>query len=58
MVLRKRLFGATMGLLEPGEAERRFEPYFEIERTAGPVNYSRFVAGEALYWMVRKNGTA
>ena len=54
----KRIFGVTMGALEPGEAEQRFGAYFEIERSAGPVDYSRFIAGEAVYWMVRKNGTS
>jgi SAM-dependent methyltransferase len=56
--LLKRLFGVTMGALEPGEAERRFRPYFDIERTAGPVDYSHFIAGEAVYWMVRKKSQA
>jgi hypothetical protein len=50
-----RLFGGAMGALEPGEAERRFSPYFEIQRSGGPVDYWQFIAGEAVYWMVRKN---
>ena len=41
-------------LLEPGEAERRFGPHFDIERYAGAVDYSRWPSGYAVYLMKRK----
>lgn len=39
---------------EPGEIERRFGPYFEVERYAGEVNDSGFPRGWAVYLMTRK----
>ena len=50
----KRWFSMTTGALEPGEAEGYFGHYFEIERSAGPINLNRYIAGEVVYWMVRK----
>jgi SAM-dependent methyltransferase len=38
---------------EPGEVERRFGPYFEIEKIAGEVTYKGFPAGYAVYLMER-----
>ena len=42
--------------LEPGEAERRFSAYFEIEHIAGSkeVEFSRFPPAFAAYLMTRK----
>jgi SAM-dependent methyltransferase len=42
--------------LEPGEARRRFDPYFEMERIAGTIEYdfSQFPPGFAAYLMTRK----
>jgi SAM-dependent methyltransferase len=42
---------------EPGEIERRFLPYFEIECYSREVNYSRWPAGFAVYLMTRKGKT-
>ena len=39
---------------EPGEIERRFEPYFEIECYSKTVDYSKWPAGQAVYLMTRK----
>jgi SAM-dependent methyltransferase len=39
---------------EPGEVQRRFGDYFEIERIAGRIDYSRFPPGYAVYLMTRK----
>jgi SAM-dependent methyltransferase len=44
--------------LHLGEAQRRFAPYFEIEKFAGRVDYSQYPPGEATYLMIRKNGAA
>lgn len=43
--------------LEPGEAERRFSPYFDIERYAGETDYSQFPRGYAVYLMKRRNSS-
>ncbi|MBI5303431.1 MAG: class I SAM-dependent methyltransferase [Chloroflexi bacterium] len=40
--------------LELGEAERRFSPYFVIERYAGASGLAGFPRGWAVYWMTRK----
>lgn len=40
---------------EPGEIERRFGPYFEIERYAGETDASGFPRGWAVYLMTRVN---
>jgi len=40
--------------LEPGEVDHRFVPYFEIERIAGEIDYSRWPPGYAVYLMMRK----
>lgn len=37
-----------------GEIEQRFGPYFEIEKIAGTVDWSKFPPGYAAYLMVRK----
>lgn len=37
-----------------GEIERRFGPYFEIEKIAGKVDYSKWPPGYAAYLMTRK----
>jgi SAM-dependent methyltransferase len=37
-----------------GEIEQRFGPYFEIEKIAGTINWSRFPPGYAAYLMIRK----
>ena len=41
---------------EAGEVQRRFGDYFEIERIAGKIDYSKFPPGYAVYLMTRKNG--
>jgi len=41
---------------ESGEVQRRFGDYFEIERIAGKIDYSKFPPGYAVYLMTRKNG--
>jgi len=38
----------------PGEIEGRFGKYFEIERIAGEIDYSRWPPGYAVYLMMRK----
>ncbi len=45
-------FGALA--LEPGEAERRFGEYFEIERIAGEAKSRGWPRGFAVYLMTRK----
>jgi SAM-dependent methyltransferase len=52
--LLKRWFSMTIGVVEPGEIEGYFGQYFEIERSAGPINLNEFIACEAVYWMIRK----
>jgi SAM-dependent methyltransferase len=37
-----------------GEIEQRFGPYFEIERIAGKLDWSKFPPGYAAYLMTRK----
>lgn len=37
-----------------GEIEQRFGPYFEIEKIAGSLDWSRFPPGYAVYLMTRK----
>jgi SAM-dependent methyltransferase len=41
-----------------GEIEQRFGPYFEIEKIAGILDWSRFPPGYAVYLMNRKGDTA
>ncbi|HKY84934.1 MAG TPA: class I SAM-dependent methyltransferase [Anaerolineales bacterium] len=55
LMLRLAFFGAMA--LAPGEAERRFAPYFEIERIAGELDNSKWPAGYAVYLMTRKEWT-
>ena len=40
-----------------GEIERRFGPFFEIEKIAGKVDYSKFPPGYAAYLMTRQEET-
>jgi cyclopropane fatty-acyl-phospholipid synthase-like methyltransferase len=40
--------------LEPGEAERRFGRWFDIEQIAGEVDYRKWPPGYAVYLMRRK----
>jgi len=52
------LFGAVFFgamAMEPGEVERRFGKYFEIERIAGKVDYSNWPPGYAVYLMTRRS---
>jgi SAM-dependent methyltransferase len=44
--------------MEPGEAERRFGNYFEIERVAGEKTGSSFMPAYATYLMTRKGRIA
>ncbi len=44
-------FGAMQ--LDPGEDERRFDPYFEVEVLARHVDYREWPAGYAVYFMTR-----
>ena len=39
-----------------GEVAQRFGPYFEIEKIAGSLDWSRFPPGYAAYLMVRRGG--
>lgn len=48
----ERPFFSGMALL-PGEAEHRFNPYFNIERYAGQLGLSGFPHGWAVYRMTR-----
>ena len=48
----ERPFFSSMALL-PGEAERRFSPYFSIERYASQAGLSGFPRGWAVYRMTR-----
>ncbi len=41
----------------PGEIEHRFGSYFEIERIAGKVDYSKWPPGYAAYLMTRKGAS-
>jgi len=41
----------------PGEIELRFGPYFEIEKIANKVDYSKWPPGYAAYLMTRKEDT-
>jgi SAM-dependent methyltransferase len=41
-------------MLAPGEAERRFGEFFDIECYARSVNYKKWPAGQAVYLMTRK----
>ncbi len=43
---------------EAGEIERRFGPYFEIEKVAGKLDWSRFPPGYAAYLMTRKGNAS
>jgi len=51
-LFRISFFGAMA--LEPGEAERRFGDYFDIEKIAGIVDYQRWPPGYSVYLMCRK----
>jgi cyclopropane fatty-acyl-phospholipid synthase-like methyltransferase len=42
---------------EPGEIQRRFEPYFQIERYTEGKTGSRFMPGWAVYLMARRDET-
>lgn len=48
---------AERELLLPGEVERRFGEYFDIEKVSGWVDYSKWPAGMSVYLMTRKGGT-
>ena len=51
----ERLFGVpNREVLAPGEVEQRFGEYFEIEKIAGKVDYSKWPAGYAVYLMTRR----
>lgn len=53
----ERLFGIpNREVLAPGEVERRFGEYFDIECYARSVDYSKWPAGMAVYLMTRKGG--
>ena len=52
LLLRLRFLGAMA--LEPGEAERRFSRWFEVEKIAREVDYRRWPPGYAVYLMTRK----
>jgi SAM-dependent methyltransferase len=54
LLYRLSFFGAMQ--LDPGEAERRFGPYFDIEVIARHTNYKQWPAGYAVYLMNRKEG--
>lgn len=41
----------------PGEIEHRFNPYFEIEKLGGKLDYSKWPPGYAVYLMTRKGET-
>jgi cyclopropane fatty-acyl-phospholipid synthase-like methyltransferase len=43
--------------LEPGEAERRFAPYFEIEKIAGESRLKGWPRGYSVYLMTRKGAS-
>ncbi|MBI4790668.1 MAG: class I SAM-dependent methyltransferase [Chloroflexi bacterium] len=47
---------AERELLLPGEVERRFGEYFDIEKVSGWVDYSKWPAGMSVYLMTRKEG--
>ena len=49
------IFGAMA--LEPGEVQRRFEGYFEIEKIAGNLNWAEWPPGYAVYLMTRREDT-
>lgn len=53
LMLRASFFGAMA--LEPGEVERRFSEYFNIEKIASHLDYSKWPSGEAVYLMTRKD---
>jgi len=51
----ERLIGlAERELLLPGEVERRFGEYFDIEKVSGWVDYSKWPAGMSVYLMTRR----
>jgi len=43
--------------LKPGEVQRRFGRYFEIERIAGETDLSGWSRGFAVYLMTRNGGS-
>ena len=47
---------AERELVLPGEVERRFEKYFDIEKFSGWVDYSKWPSGMSVYLMTRKEG--
>ncbi|MFQ5944195.1 MAG: class I SAM-dependent methyltransferase [Anaerolineales bacterium] len=49
------LAGIGAMAMEPGETERRFGEYFEIERIAGEKTGSKFMPAYATYLMARKS---
>jgi SAM-dependent methyltransferase len=53
----ERLVHSRMAFV-PGEAQRRFGPYFDIERYAGEPLDSGFIRGWAVYFMVRKGNSS
>jgi SAM-dependent methyltransferase len=53
LLLRITFFGAIA--LEPGEVERRFNQYFEIEEIAREINQRGWPRGWAVYLMTRKD---
>lgn len=42
---------------DPGEIEQRFNPYFDIEKIGGKIDYSKWPPGYAVYLMTRKGET-
>lgn len=42
---------------DPGEIEQRFNPYFDIEKIGGKLDYSKWPPGYAVYLMTRKGET-
>jgi len=54
LLYRLSFFGAMQ--LDPGEAERRFALYFDIEVITRHTNYREWPAGYAVYLMTRKEG--
>jgi len=52
LIVRLKFLGAMA--LEPGEVERRFERWFEVEQIAREVDYRKWPPGYAVYLMKRK----
>ena len=51
-----KLFSAFGSVMEPGEVEQRFSPYFEIAKIAEHSEDSGWSRGEAVYLMTRQLG--